>query len=580
MHSWFELRWVDELYTLVGEEIGPWLKSLRMASQDMLSKRTRRCLRRLEPFVHLFPVDHPVTGKPPMQADTCHREYCQVCNLTHCKACKLSLFFQNPKAVRALEIVAKGRKKHHCPWNVACVWLDPIPGPVWERRWKREAGSVLKDRSTVSKLVRHLERTCGKDEEQVRVELFEESSGQADDRRLSKETLATVVEPWQEVLAKKWAHLEDCDEKSTTKTGSAKSTISGIADDSTLKQSVNTTEVKKEVDGDQVSVIPSFRPMTPSPLGSPCQPLSEFSFDEHCTPEMPLSHPSQAGEGRPISSCSTAAGAISNWEGSILAESQLQRPPSHLWIPAGSKLRNLPSLTLGQIGEAYGDPFNDAATFFDDESDDDDDDDDDGENPESPRRPASDMAGSYVNLVGNLPPSRSNLALPLDRRNMVALGDGKPSVRSRSIISTYDAESCYSRQPALLRASSQRAEGRYSSATSKHKPVTSPTQSTLTNSDAESRYSFDKTPSEAPARRAVSSRSSLSAKRTTVASPTQSAFTNFDAESRSSFEQTPSRVPLWRAESSRSSSIVKWKPVASIAASSGLAAHYQSLRCH
>lgn len=122
---------------MIGGEIGPGLENLRYARREMLSKSTKKHMKRLEPYRHLFPVADANMGtiSPALEGE--------------CKACVLSQVFQNPKVVRALEIVAKGRKKRGGPYPELCAWLDPKPGEGWEAKWKRQASYMLKDRSLV-----------------------------------------------------------------------------------------------------------------------------------------------------------------------------------------------------------------------------------------------------------------------------------------------------------------------------------------------------------------------------------------------------------------------------------------------
>ena len=104
----------------------------------------------LEPYLHLFPT---LGSEAESLSDTaeCHRDTCSICNLANCPACKLSLFLQNPDAVRAIRICAFGRKKKHEAWPEACAWLDPEPGSDWEARWRQEGHEILRDRAHVQR---------------------------------------------------------------------------------------------------------------------------------------------------------------------------------------------------------------------------------------------------------------------------------------------------------------------------------------------------------------------------------------------------------------------------------------------
>ena len=135
---------------MIGNEIGPRLARLRTCAADVLSPETREVLMTLEPYLHLFPT---LGSEVESLSDTaeCHRDTCSICNLANCPACKLSLFLQNPDAVRAIRICAFGRKKKHESWPEACAWLDPEPGSDWEARWRHEGNEILRDRAHVQR---------------------------------------------------------------------------------------------------------------------------------------------------------------------------------------------------------------------------------------------------------------------------------------------------------------------------------------------------------------------------------------------------------------------------------------------
>lgn len=132
---------------MIGNEIGPRLARLRSCNADVLAAETREVLVILEPYLHLFPIQ--VEGLS--EKAECHRDTCSICNLANCPACKLSLFLQNPDAVRAIRICAFGRKKKHESWPEACAWLDPEPGSDWEARWRREGNEILRDRANTQR---------------------------------------------------------------------------------------------------------------------------------------------------------------------------------------------------------------------------------------------------------------------------------------------------------------------------------------------------------------------------------------------------------------------------------------------
>ena len=152
-HFWFEGRWIEELTDVISNEIGPRLARLRSCAADMLSPETREVLITLEPYLHLFPTlgSEVVESASDTTTAECHRDTCSICNLANCPACKLSLFLQNPDAVRAIRICAFGRKKKHEAWPEACAWLDPQPGCDWEARWRREGNEILRDRASVQR---------------------------------------------------------------------------------------------------------------------------------------------------------------------------------------------------------------------------------------------------------------------------------------------------------------------------------------------------------------------------------------------------------------------------------------------
>ena len=135
---------------MIGNEIGPRLARLRTCPAEVLSPETREVLMTLEPYLHLFPTPGS-EAESLSHASECHRETCSICNLANCPACKLSLFLQNPDAVRAIRICAFGRKKKHESWPEACAWLDPEPGIDWEARWRHEGNEILRDRAHVQR---------------------------------------------------------------------------------------------------------------------------------------------------------------------------------------------------------------------------------------------------------------------------------------------------------------------------------------------------------------------------------------------------------------------------------------------
>ena len=145
VHTWFDLRWIDELTAIIGEELGPRLDNLRSAPSQLRSVQTDEILGMLQSYAHILPADDP-DGSRMANPYQCNIRDCAVCSITSCRACKLSQFFQNGDAVKALNICVKGRKKRNRPWPEACAWLDPEPGRGWEMKWKKEGLPVLTDR--------------------------------------------------------------------------------------------------------------------------------------------------------------------------------------------------------------------------------------------------------------------------------------------------------------------------------------------------------------------------------------------------------------------------------------------------
>ena len=144
-HFWFEQKYIDELTEVVAHEIGPQLDKLRTAPKELISKKTERLLSTLEPYRDIFAASASASDtssilslKPP------------------CPACTLSLFFQNPTAVRALSTSAKGRKHRNQPWPASLAWLEPCPGGGhkgvdWEAQWKADGRSIGHDRVRVQR---------------------------------------------------------------------------------------------------------------------------------------------------------------------------------------------------------------------------------------------------------------------------------------------------------------------------------------------------------------------------------------------------------------------------------------------
>ena len=168
---------------MIGEEIGPrlarlrkWNKDVRGWDKDRLSMETREVLTTLEPYLHLFPTPGS-EAEATSDGEGCHRDTCSICSLASCPACKLSLFLQNPDAVRAIRICAYGRKKKHGSWPEACAWLDPEPGSDWEARWRREGNEILRDRARVQRSDKDARLSAGSGNSTVGSEYSRGSTG-------------------------------------------------------------------------------------------------------------------------------------------------------------------------------------------------------------------------------------------------------------------------------------------------------------------------------------------------------------------------------------------------------------------
>ena len=161
---------------MIGNEIGPRLARLRTCAADALAPETREVLMTLEPYLHLFPAPGS-EAEASSDVSECHRDTCSICSLASCPACKLSLFLQNPDAVRAIGICAFGRKKKHGSWPEACAWLDPEPGSDWEARWRREGNEILRDRARVQRSDKNARLSAGSGNSAVGSEYSRDSTG-------------------------------------------------------------------------------------------------------------------------------------------------------------------------------------------------------------------------------------------------------------------------------------------------------------------------------------------------------------------------------------------------------------------
>ena len=81
-HTWFELRYIEDLMALIGKEIGPRLAKLRTCPKELLSPQTREVLQTLEPYLYLFPTEGAEAGHSTHEAE-CHRENVSIFFLSH-----------------------------------------------------------------------------------------------------------------------------------------------------------------------------------------------------------------------------------------------------------------------------------------------------------------------------------------------------------------------------------------------------------------------------------------------------------------------------------------------------------------
>jgi len=334
VHTWLEVRWIEDLTTAVREEIGPQMEKLRNAPRELLSKPTKKHLKRLEPYRHLFPFADPATGKLPAKEEGGCTKDCKICPTIDisCIACILSHFFQNPKAVRALEILAKGRKKRGGLWSEVCAWLDPKPGLEWEARWKRQAAYVLKDRSKVAKWLKQ--------------------GG------------------WENTTSERWGWEIDMDREV------GKSSVFGDIEEEKPRQG-------KELPGERaVSFIPSFRELTPSPTGSPYG----------SPPGSPYKSPPASLYGSISDSSTESTLYDSSWEGEIFDEYALD---AKRWCFDENATQEEVLANLKKMG-----------------ADDDDSDEEVEEGIQVGERKADERAVSYMNMIGNLGLTQSNLVQP------------------------------------------------------------------------------------------------------------------------------------------------------------------------
>lgn len=215
VHTWCDIRWIEHLTDVIGYEIGPRLENLRTAPRQLISLETEELLGMLHPYIHIFPFSDPSTPSTP-NASECNIQDCGVCNTTTCKACKLSSFFQNSEAVKALLMCAKGRKKRNHAWPEAIAWLEPEPGPGWEGRWREEGLGVLSDRIIIRRWLKiggrermaSVSGMVGESEEDVCVREGESEMG--------REKRVTGCSTYDAIVERNWTLMPEAGESSET----------------------------------------------------------------------------------------------------------------------------------------------------------------------------------------------------------------------------------------------------------------------------------------------------------------------------------------------------------------------------
>ncbi|KAL6720549.1 hypothetical protein ACLMJK_002473 [Lecanora helva] len=221
VHTWMDLRWIEALTAVIGEEIGPRLKNLRNAPSQLRSVETEEILGMLDNYAHIFPCED-TDGSRMANPYQCNIRNCLICNITTCKACKLSQFFQNEAAVKALNVCVKGRKKRNRPWPEACAWLDPNPGRGWEMKWKKEGLPILSDRI----IIRQWMMAGGKERltsAMTSLQAQVMANKEAVEKRLDRVTKMSMrnegkaeYSAYDEILDRKWTVCEDALESTET----------------------------------------------------------------------------------------------------------------------------------------------------------------------------------------------------------------------------------------------------------------------------------------------------------------------------------------------------------------------------
>ena len=130
VHSWFNPCILKELMTLIGDELHTHLDRLRELPRGVVSEESEKVISTLSFYLPYFPASGVEDAR----------------NSTYCIACTLSGLLRDREAMDALNSAVKGRKKKGSPWPELAAYLDPLPGPGWLVRWKKQGQFVLQDR--------------------------------------------------------------------------------------------------------------------------------------------------------------------------------------------------------------------------------------------------------------------------------------------------------------------------------------------------------------------------------------------------------------------------------------------------
>ena len=219
VHTWFEIQWINDLTVVIGEEIGPRLKRLREAPDELRSAETDKVLRRLKKYTHVYSAEDPQVLSME-NLDQCDIRGCKICSPNSCRACRLSNFFQNAKAVEALSICAKGRKMKKREWPEVCAWLDPKPGCGWAFKWKKEGLTISMDRFVVqqwSKTGRKERLTKAVTDVQAKARADKTAMERELDIRLSTQSQrVTDKSVYEEIIERDWTTCEEAARSSET----------------------------------------------------------------------------------------------------------------------------------------------------------------------------------------------------------------------------------------------------------------------------------------------------------------------------------------------------------------------------